>query len=120
MDLRTSQQQKPVSTAGGVDHSLCLDKEAMLGFVGDRRIEFSPREWQLMEYFVQHPERAISFQELLENVFHSPKSPNNTVIVLVRRINHKLAAAGCTQRIESVRCFGYRWMYHSPIRKRST
>ena len=111
MEITELRQVKiPVSSFGDEDRRLRLNEEAILGLVGERRIQFAPREWKMISYLVKRKGTAVTFQELLEKVFFNPSASNNLVISYAMRINRRLADANCPQRIESVRSVGYRWM----------
>ena len=111
MEARTIDQDRSAAyDSENRDRRLRLNEEAILGYVGEQRIDFAPREWQLISYMVKNKGRAIPFQEILEKVFLNPSASHNLVIVYVLRVNRRLAAVNCSQRIESVRAVGYRWM----------
>ena len=94
------------------DHNyrrLRLDPDAILGYVGEKRVIFSPREWQLINYLVAREGTAVSHKNLLSGLFKNSAATKNALAVYALRINRKLRETGCHQQIESVRGFGYRW-----------
>ena len=50
---------------------LTIDPEALRGTDGDRKIEFTPREIELIRYFHERPGRAISRDDLMNAVWES-------------------------------------------------
>jgi two-component system response regulator MprA len=66
-------------------------------------------EYRLLEYLARRAGEVCRRQELLEQVWGYPFDPGTNVVdVFIRRLRHKLAAAGCPPRIETVRGIGYR------------
>lgn len=77
--------------------------------VDGHRLELSPKEFMLLEYFMTQPsDEPISQHELLEKVWRIDFDPRtNVVAVNVARLRGKLLAAGATCRIDSERGVGY-------------
>ncbi|MBU2755795.1 winged helix-turn-helix transcriptional regulator [Acidithiobacillus sp. CV18-2] len=90
-------------------HRLRLDQASLLGVVGEQRITFSPKEWLLIDYLVAREGIAVSHESLLRALFRNSAGTKNALAVYVLRVNRKLIEANCSQKIESVRSFGYRW-----------
>lgn len=68
------------------------------------------KEYELFRYFLMHPGRIISQEELLLRVWSSrtPASQTRTVSVTLARLREKLPPEA-SQRIEGVRGRGYKW-----------
>lgn len=73
-------------------------------------IALTEREFELFRYFLSHPDRVLSQEELLLRVWGSntPAARTRTVAVTLTRLREKLpeAASLC---VENVRGRGYRW-----------
>lgn len=73
-------------------------------------LPLTEREFELFRYFLSHPDRVLSQEELLLRVWGSntPAARTRTVAVTLTRLRDKLpeAAAAC---FENVRGRGYRW-----------
>jgi two-component system response regulator MprA len=75
--------------------------------VDGRRIELSPREFALLEYFLRHPGIPLTRDRLLDHVWPSGVAVTpNAVDAYVHYLRDKLGAAGA--RIQTVRGIGYR------------
>jgi DNA-binding response OmpR family regulator len=72
-----------------------------------RRIDLSPREFALMEYFLRHPGIPLTRDRLLDHVWPSGVAVTpNAVDAYVHYLRDKLGVAGA--RIQTVRGIGYR------------
>ena len=73
-----------------------------------RSLDLTPREFQLLEYFVRHPEQVVRRTELLENVWDMSFDPmSNVVDVHVAKLRQKLRADGGAPLLHTVRGVGY-------------
>ncbi len=86
---------------------------------GDERVLFfddgstekiSEKEFELLRYFLSHPDRIISQEELLVRIWgsNSLSSQTRTVAVTLTRLREKLRPAAA-QHIENIRGRGYIW-----------
>ncbi len=79
-----------------------------VAFVADKEIALTPGEFEIVLALAEHPGWVFSASQLAndseEGEEHSPES----VSVLVSRVRQKLATAGLSDAIETVRGFGYR------------
>lgn len=77
--------------------------------VNGRRMDLTPKEFMLLEYFMIRPHgEVISRSELLEKVWRIDFDPRTNIVdVNVARLRGKLLAAGATCRIETERGVGY-------------
>jgi DNA-binding response OmpR family regulator len=72
-------------------------------------VRLTAREFAIVETLMRSGDAAISRQDLLEQAWGEREEPmSNTIDVLVARIRKKLAAAGSSARIETLRGAGYR------------
>ena len=75
---------------------------------GGRKLDLTPREFRLLEYFMMHPERVVRRTELLEKVWDMSFDPmSNVVDVHVANLRHKLRGEGEPPLIHTVRGVGY-------------
>jgi DNA-binding response OmpR family regulator len=91
---------------------IAIDRVARDVRVHDRRVMMPQREFELLAFLAQEPRRVFSRTELLERVWHASADWLGlaTVTEHVRRLRHRLAAAGTTTPwICTVRGAGYRF-----------
>jgi DNA-binding response OmpR family regulator len=75
---------------------------------GGRDLRLTAKEFQLLEYFLLHPEEVVRRTHLLENVWDLSFDPmSNVVDVHVAKLRQKLRAAGDPPLIHTVRGVGY-------------
>jgi two-component system, OmpR family, response regulator len=76
---------------------------------GNREIELSTKEFQLLEVFMRHPDQVLTRYQLLEGAWDSGYQHRSNVIdVYVRYLRDKLDRPFGVQSIETVRGSGYR------------
>jgi two-component system response regulator MprA len=87
--------------------SIALDEARREVTANGQRIELSPREFSLLEYFLRHPGEALSRDRLLDHVWPSGVAVTpNAVDAYVHYLRDKLGPAG--DRIRTLRGIGYR------------
>jgi DNA-binding response OmpR family regulator len=88
-----------------------LDRAARRVFHGEREIELTSTEFNLLEYFLTHPGRAYSRDQLLESVWGEQRYVTpRTVDVHVRRLREQIEEQPENPRyLTTVRGFGYRF-----------
>ena len=75
---------------------------------GDRRIDLTQREFELLEYLMRNERLVISRQRLLDEVWgYDPFSITNTIEVFVSNLRRKLEAGGEPRLLHTVRGAGY-------------
>jgi DNA-binding response OmpR family regulator len=75
---------------------------------GDRAIELTQREFELLEYLMRNERLVISRQRLLDEVWgYDPFSITNTIEVFVSNLRRKLEAGGEPRLLHTVRGAGY-------------
>ena len=88
---------------------LTLDRAMRRVRWADQKVDLSAREFQILEYLAQHPGHVVSRTRVYEHVWNEQMEPmSNTIDVHVKEIRRKLAAAGGTKVIATVRGAGYR------------
>jgi len=71
-------------------------------------LTLTPKEFQLLEFFLLHPERVVRRTELLEKLWDLHFDPmSNVVDVHVGHLRRKLRAAGDGALVQTVRGVGY-------------
>ncbi len=89
---------------------LLLDSEQHRFSIEGVTVELSPTEYRLIEFFMSHPQRVYSRNQLLDQVWgRSTFIEDRTVDVHIRRLRKILAEHGRDELIQTVRGFGYRF-----------
>ena len=67
------------------------------------------KEFQLLEYFMQHPGQIVSRDQILNQLWGSEADTiSNVVAALMRQLRRKLSEQGCDDAIETIYGIGYR------------
>jgi two-component system, OmpR family, response regulator MprA len=75
---------------------------------GERRIELTQREFELLEYLMRNERIVVSRQRLLDEVWgYDPFSTTNTIEVFVSNLRRKLEAGGEPRLLHTIRGAGY-------------
>ncbi|HWC87200.1 MAG TPA: response regulator transcription factor [Solirubrobacteraceae bacterium] len=75
---------------------------------GDRPIDLTQREFELLEYLMRNERIVISRQRLLDEVWgYDPFSMTNTIEVFVSNLRRKLEAGGEPRILHTIRGAGY-------------
>jgi two-component system response regulator MprA len=75
---------------------------------GDRLLELTAREFELLEFMMRNERLVVSRDKLLEEVWgYAPFSETNTVDVFVSNLRRKLEAEGEPRVLHTVRGAGY-------------
>ncbi|MGF1568378.1 MAG: two-component system response regulator RppA [Nodosilinea sp.] len=73
-------------------------------------LPLTTKEFQLLEYFMQHPNQILSREQLINRVWSLQANPmSNVVAAQIRLLRKKLADHGCDGLIETVYGMGYRF-----------
>src|SRR5215471_5406018 len=88
-----------------------LDRAARRVFQGERELTLTSTEFNLLEFFLTHPGRAYSREQLLESVWGEQRYVTpRTVDVHVRRLREQIEEQPDSPRyLTTVRGFGYRF-----------
>ncbi|MBV9324261.1 MAG: response regulator transcription factor [Chloroflexi bacterium] len=87
---------------------LTLDLDTREVFRGERRLELRNKAFELLTYFMRHPERVLSRRELLEDVWgYDFLGDSNVIEVTVSSIRQALEQGGEQRLIHTVRPIGY-------------
>lgn len=88
---------------------LQMDRLKHEAFAGERRLDLTPKEFQLLEHFMLHPDRVVRRTELLEKVWDMHFDPESNVVdVHVGNLRRKLREVGLDGVIQTVRGVGFR------------
>ena len=75
---------------------------------GDRAIELTQREFELLEYLMRNERIVVPRQRLLEEVWgYDPFATTNTIEVFVSNLRRKLEAGGEPRLLHTIRGAGY-------------
>jgi two-component system OmpR family response regulator len=100
--IRRSSPQPTQMTVGG----LTLDTSSKRATIEGNKVDFSVREWTVLEYLMQQATRVVSKQQIIDAVLPWGEDVTlNAVEVYVSRIRTKTAGAGVA--IRTIRGFGY-------------
>jgi two-component system phosphate regulon response regulator PhoB len=106
--LRRSRPEtpEPVLEADG----LVLDSVGHRVSANDRQLEMGPTEFRLLHFFMTHPDRVFSREQLLDRVWgRNVYVEERTVDVHIRRLRKAIEAGGHDKLIQTVRGAGYRF-----------
>ena len=89
-------------------HDLELDRIRHVALRRGERLILTPKEFQLLEYLLLHPEEVVRRTDLLEKVWDLHFDPmSNVVDVHVANLRRKLLEAGDQPLIHTIRGVGY-------------
>jgi DNA-binding response OmpR family regulator len=104
--LRLKKEAAPEPTVLGTGR-VKLDLRSRRAAVDDRVVEFTAREFALLETFLRHPGQVLSREQLLSHVWGYDFDPGSNVVdVYVRYLRRKLGE----DVIETIRGAGYRFV----------
>ncbi|MEN8204924.1 MAG: phosphate regulon transcriptional regulator PhoB [Pseudomonadota bacterium] len=93
--------------------TLRLDPATHRVSINNSSLELAPMEFQLLQFFMTHPERVYSRQQLIDQVWGtSAWVEERTVDVHIRRLRKTLEPSGHDQLVQTVRGSGYRFSTH--------
>ncbi|MBB6731158.1 response regulator transcription factor [Cohnella zeiphila] len=87
---------------------LVLDVDAREAIRGDRRIELTAKEFDLLHFFMQNPKRVLSRDQIMERIWgYDYSGESNVLEVYVAMLRQKLEEHGGSRLIVTVRGAGY-------------
>ena len=87
---------------------IALDRLRHIATVDNRPLDLTPKEFQLLEYFLLHPEEVVRRTTLLEKVWDMHFDPESNVVdVHVGNLRRKLKDAAGEQLLATVRGVGF-------------
>lgn len=88
---------------------LTLDRLSHQVMANGTKIDLSGREFAILAYFMQHPGEVLSRSRIYEHVWNEQMEVmSNAIDVHIKQIRRKLARAGNTPLITTIRGVGYR------------
>ncbi len=99
----TAATDKPVSYA-----DLYLDPVTRETRRGSRHFTLSPKEFDLLSYFMRHPRQVLPRERILQDVWgYDFGGDGNVLEVYIRYLRSKIEAAGEARLIHTIRGVGY-------------
>jgi two-component system response regulator MprA len=101
-------RRPPRGSASVVVGDLSLNPDTHEVARGDREIELTQREFELLEYLMRNERIVVPRQRLLEEVWgYDPFATTNTIEVFVSNLRRKLEARGEPRLLHTIRGAGY-------------
>jgi len=101
-------RRPPRGSAYMVVGDLSLNPDSREVRRGDRDIELTAREFELLEYLMRNERLVVSRQALLDEVWgYHPFAETNTIDVFVSNLRRKLESGGEPRLLHTVRGAGY-------------
>src|SRR5271165_3849222 len=103
------------STGNGADEliefeGLALDQASHRVMVADRTVPLGPTEYRMLEFFMTHPERVYTRDQLLDRIWGgNVYVEERTIDVHIRRLRKALEEFGYDRFVQTVRGSGYRF-----------
>jgi DNA-binding response OmpR family regulator len=73
-------------------------------------IILTAKEFQLLEYFMQHPHQILTHDQIRTRLWDlEDNTISNVVAAQIRLLRRKLSESGFPNAIETIRGFGYRF-----------
>jgi two-component system OmpR family response regulator len=87
---------------------ITLDRLRHHALINDDKLDLTPKEFQLLEYFLLHPEEVVRRTTLLEKVWDMHFDPESNVVdVHVGNLRRKLSQAAGEPLLKTVRGVGF-------------
>jgi two-component system phosphate regulon response regulator PhoB len=101
----------PVEGTESIDvEGLVLDQSSQRVSSGDRTVALGPTEYRMLAFFMTHPERVYTREQLLDRVWGgNVYVEERTIDVHIRRLRKALEEYGYDRLIQTVRGSGYRF-----------
>jgi DNA-binding response OmpR family regulator len=101
-------RRPPRGSASLVVGDLSLNPDTHEVTRGERRVELTQREFELLEYLMRNERIVVPRQRLLEEVWgYDPFATTNTIEVFVSNLRRKLEAEGESRLLHTIRGAGY-------------
>ena len=86
---------------------LRLDTRTREAYRGERRVELTTREFELLLLFLRHPRQVLTREQILDNVWNNAAVDSNAIEVHIGRLRDKLEAGGERRLLQTIRGAGY-------------
>ena len=101
-------RQEPEAAEILVFSDLSLDRRSRQVQRGDRPLDLTAKDFDLLDYFLAHPRQVLTRDRILEAVWgYDFMGDSNIIEVYIRYLRLKLEAAGEARLIQTVRGVGY-------------
>ena len=101
-------RRPPRGSAFVVIGDLRLNPDTREVFRGERRLDLTAREFELLEYLMRNARIVVSRQALLDEVWgYHPFAETNTVDVFISNLRRKLEESGESRVLHTMRGAGY-------------
>jgi two-component system response regulator MprA len=101
-------RRPPRGSANLVSGDLVLNPDTHEVRRGDRPVDLTQREFELLEYLMRNERLVVSRQRLLDEVWgYDPFALTNTIEVFVSNLRRKLEAGGEARLLHTIRGAGY-------------
>jgi len=101
-------RRPPQGTASLTVGDLRLNPDTREVYRGDRPIDLTNREFELLEYLMRNERLVVSRERLLEEVWgYDPMAMTNTIDVFISNLRRKLEAGGEPRVLHTKRGAGY-------------
>ncbi|MEZ5499171.1 MAG: phosphate regulon transcriptional regulator PhoB [Steroidobacteraceae bacterium] len=89
---------------------LVMDRASHRVLAGEQVVNLGPTEYRMLEFFLAHPERVFSREQLLDRIWGgNVYIEERTIDVHIRRLRKSLEGHGLDHLIQTVRGAGYRF-----------
>ena len=108
-NFQPANSAKSALSAKKIFGQLSIDSTSYGVTVAGKRIDFSPKEFQLLDFLSDHPTQVFTKEQLIDQVWgYTEFIDENTIAVYIGRIREKLAREH-VECIKTVWGVGYRW-----------
>ena len=96
--------------AASSSRAWCSTRRSHRVMVGDRTVALGPTEYRMLEFFMTHPERVYTRDQLLDRIWGgNVYVEERTIDVHIRRLRKALEDFGYDRFVQTVRGSGYRF-----------
>ncbi|MEI6427361.1 MAG: two-component system response regulator RppA [Pseudanabaena sp. ELA607] len=88
---------------------LVLDMTNQVLYQGGKTIALSEKEFQLLRYFLQHPEQLLSHEQISQYLWHNEPPLSNALVAQIKLLRRKIDPANQPSFIQTVYGKGYRF-----------
>lgn len=98
-------QDKSIKKLG----ALTIDSESYKASINGKDIDFSPKEFQLLDFLTSNPSKVYTKEQLIDSIWgYTEFIDQNTIAVYIGRLREKLAKENINN-IKTVWGVGYKW-----------
>lgn len=91
--------------------NICIDPDKFRVFIDEQEMELNRKEYDILHYFIQRPERVVNKMTLAESVWgdHIDQVDNyDFIYAQIKNLRKKMTDGGSTAEIKAVYGFGYK------------